>query len=426
MHRSNSIALAVADERDRESIYAIRHQVYGRELKQHPENAQGQLSDKLDQINTYLVAKRGGDIIGFVAVTPPTEFGYSIDKYFARDGLPLIFDRGLYEVRLLTVTSAHRGTHVAFLLMYGAMRYVESLGGRTIAAIGRLEVLDMYRRAGLKPLGLRTRSGEVTYELIAADIADLRIHAREHEDAVSRLERLVDWRLNGVPFREDEGCYHGGLFFEAIGDEFETLENKDTIINADVLDAWFDPAPSVIEKLSEHLSFSIKTSPPTNCHGMGRAIARARHVGDENILPGAGSSDLIFAGLQHWITPASRVLILDPMYGEYAHVLEKVVGTTVDRLALERRRGYEVDPDALAARVARGYDWVVLVNPNSPTGRHVPRQTLERILSDAPEGTRHTSSATSSANVCCGSAGMSCPAARTFCCATFRKTDRTP
>jgi histidinol-phosphate/aromatic aminotransferase/cobyric acid decarboxylase-like protein len=41
-------------------------------------------------------------------------------------------------------------------------------------------------------------------------------------------------------------------------------------------------------------------------------------VADDNIPPGAGSSDLIFAGLRHWVTPASRVLILDPMCGEYA------------------------------------------------------------------------------------------------------------
>lgn len=211
--RADAIALAVADERDRESIYAIRHQVYARELKQHPENANGRLSDTLDEINTYLVAKRGDEIIGFVAVTPPNAFGYSLDKYFARDGLPLIFDRGLYEVRLLTVTCANRGTQVAFLLMYAAMRYVESLGGRTIAAIGRLEVLDMYQRAGLKSLGLRTRSGEVTYELIAADIGDLHVHVREYEETLSRLERLVDWQLNGVPFRCDDACYHGGVFF---------------------------------------------------------------------------------------------------------------------------------------------------------------------------------------------------------------------
>src|SRR5207249_10062578 len=105
-------------------------------------------------------------------------------------------------------------------------------------------------------------------------------------------------------------------------DEFDALDRKDQIINADVLDAWFDPAPSVIERLSSHLTFSIKTSPPTGCEGMRRAIARSRHVPGGSILPGAGSSDLIFAGLRHWTSAGSRVLILDPMYGEYAHVLE--------------------------------------------------------------------------------------------------------
>ena len=382
------LALSLADERDRASIYAIRHQVYAEELRQHPENADGRLTDKLDDVNTYLVAKRDGRIVGFVAVTPPGDAGYSIDKYFARERVPLVFDRGLYEVRLLTVTSGSRGSQVAMLLMYAALRYVESRGATTIAAIGRLEVLDMYRRAGLKSLGLQAQSGAVTYELMAAGINDLRVHTRGFADTLSRLERAVDWQLAGVPFRPGDACYHGGAFFEAIGDEFEQLERRHRVINADVLDAWFDPAPSVIERLASHLAFSIKTSPPTGCEGMRRAIARARDVREDSILPGAGSSDLIFAGLQHWIARRSRVLILDPMYGEYAHVLENVIGAQVDRLPLSRDRGYAIDPDELAARVARGYDWVVLVNPNSPTGRHVPREALEQILSGAPGATR--------------------------------------
>jgi histidinol-phosphate/aromatic aminotransferase/cobyric acid decarboxylase-like protein/GNAT superfamily N-acetyltransferase len=378
------IALSLADDRDRESIYAIRHQVYAGELRQHPENTAGLLRDRLDEVNAYLVAKCAGEIMGFVAVTPPNQFGYSLDKYFPRDDVPLIFDRGLYEVRLLTVTSAHRGTQLATLLMYAALRYVESLGARTIAVIGRIEVLEMYKRAGLKSLGLRAKAGDVTYELMAADVRDLRAHLPAFEDALTRLERLVDWQLNGVPFRRTDACYHGGAFFDAIGEDFETLEKRDAIITADVLDAWFEPAPSIVKKLAEHLPFALRTSPPTGCDGMRRAIARARGVADDSILPGAGSSDLIFAGLRHWVTPRSRVLILDPMYGEYAHVLEKVIGAHVDRLTLSRARGYDVDLDELAAHVARGYDWVVLVNPNSPTGCHIPREHLERALSQAP------------------------------------------
>jgi histidinol-phosphate/aromatic aminotransferase/cobyric acid decarboxylase-like protein len=35
-----------------------------------------------------------------------------------------------------------------------------------------------------------------------------------------------------------------------------------------------------------------------------------------------------------------------------------------------------------------GYDLIVLVNPNNPTGRHIPRVDLERVLRAAPAQTR--------------------------------------
>ena len=49
---------------------------------------------------------------------------------------------------------------------------------------------------------------------------------------------------------------------------------------------------------------------------------------------------------------------------------------------------YEVDPPALAERIRRGVDWVVLVNPNSPTGSHLERGELRRIIADSPAATR--------------------------------------
>jgi hypothetical protein len=36
-------------------------------------------------------------------------------------------------------------------------------------------------------------------------------------------------------------------------------------------------------------------------------------------------------------------LILDPSYGEYAHVLERVIGCKVDWPTLSRTDGYEVN-----------------------------------------------------------------------------------
>jgi len=73
-------------------------------------------------------------------------------------------------------------------------------------------------------------------------------------------------------------CYHGGAFFEAIGDDFATLERRQRIIPADVLDAWFPPASAVLKALRAHLDWIVRTSPPTNGDGLVRALAAARGV----------------------------------------------------------------------------------------------------------------------------------------------------
>ena len=76
------------------------------------------------------------------------------------------------------------------------------------------------------------------------------------------------------------------------------------------------------------------------------------------------------------------------MYGEYAHVLERVVGCRVDRLKLSRARNYAVDCEELAWSLNRAYDLVVLVNPNSPTGQHLRSEELQAVISAAPCATR--------------------------------------
>ena len=388
MPRSSTLTLSIADDQDRLSIYAARHAVYASELGQHPETPDGVLTDILDEINTYIVAKRDDRVVGFVAITPPNRRGYSVDKYFAREDMPFRSDEGLYEVRLLTVVKSSRRTRLAALLMYAALRYAESHGARVIVAIGRQEVLRLYERTGLRSHGLRARAGAVTYELMSAGVRELRAHLDQFGGVLRRFERSVDWRVAGVPFRPEDRCFHGGALWDTIGDTFQTLERRPDIVDADVLDAWFDPAPRVVRALQQSLPFVLKTSPPTGGEGMRRVIARTRGVPEDSILPGAGSSDLIFAALRGWVTSASRVLILDPMYAEYAHVLERVIGANVDRLMLSRADDYQLDPRHLANALSRGYDWVVLVNPNSPTGRHLPRPQLEQLVSAAPKTTR--------------------------------------
>jgi histidinol-phosphate/aromatic aminotransferase/cobyric acid decarboxylase-like protein/GNAT superfamily N-acetyltransferase len=385
--RAAPIVIAVASEGDREEIYRLRHDVYAEELGQHQANPARSLRDALDGTNLYLVARIGGELAGFISITPPGPVGYSVDKYTARAALPFPFDDRLYEVRLLTVSRAHRGRELATLLMYAAFRWVEAHGGTRIVGIGRREVVEMYVRCGLEPVGITVQAGAVTYDFLQATTVALRERMTALGGLLSRLESKTDWQLS-FPFHRPAPCFHGGAFFDAIGPRCNALERRRQIINADVLDAWFPPSPQVLAAITEHLPWLLRTSPPTGCEGLIETIAATRGVAADNIQPGAGSSDLIFRALRHWLKPTSHALILDPTYGEYAHVLERVIGCTVDRLTLARENHYQVDRDRLEAALADEYDLVVLVNPNSPTGQHIPRADLEEILRKAPPRTR--------------------------------------
>jgi histidinol-phosphate/aromatic aminotransferase/cobyric acid decarboxylase-like protein len=384
-HRKRVITEASPEVRER--IYQARHAVYALEIGQHPANDDGRLSDRLDAFNRYIAVSAGDALAGFVSITPPGGPAYSIDKYFRRDELPFPVDDGLFEIRLLTVMPGHRASEVAAALMVAAFRWVEARGGTRVMAIGRREVAGMYRSLGLREAGPSVRAGAVTYDLMEATAGSLREELDRRENLVERIERTMEWSLQ-VPLRKPAACFHGGAFFEAIGADFGSLERHRSVINADVLDAWFPPAPGVLAALRDELPWLLRTSPPTGCEGLIAAIAGARGVAEASVLPGAGSSDLIFRALPRWLHRGSRALLLDPTYGEYAHVLEKVIGCTVERLRLERSAGYAVDLGKLLLMVAEGPDVVVIVNPNSPTGRGLRRDEMEVLLEAAPPRTR--------------------------------------
>jgi histidinol-phosphate/aromatic aminotransferase/cobyric acid decarboxylase-like protein len=237
-------------------------------------------------------------------------------------------------------------------------------------------------------MGNQIKSGKVMFELLYGNVKSLSTFIEDnYKQLFLKLEKQCIWNLK-ISFFKPTNCYHGGTFFDAIGNQFDNLSKRKKIINADVLDAWFNPSPKVIKELETHLSWICKTSPPTDCSGMATSIARLRGVKTKNILPGAGSSDLIFMAFREWLTPLSRVLILDPTYGEYAHVLENIIGCRVDRIHLIKDKNYVLDSETLLSKSKNNYDLIVIVNPNSPTGQQISRKKLENAVKQIPITTR--------------------------------------
>jgi histidinol-phosphate/aromatic aminotransferase/cobyric acid decarboxylase-like protein len=187
----------------------------------------------------------------------------------------------------------------------------------------------------------------------------------------------------------NQKAFHGGASFDAIGSDFADLSRRHGIVDADVLDAWYEPAPAVLATLREHLPWLVKTSPPTHGDGLRAAIAQRHGLSPQHVLIGGGTSALMFLAFPRLVARGDRVAILDPMYGEYRHIFANVIGADVVACELDEARGFRPDPAAIAAQVeAMGARLLVMVNPNSPTGVGLDAEGLRRLLALLPADVR--------------------------------------
>ncbi|MQY08919.1 histidinol-phosphate aminotransferase family protein [Actinomadura macrotermitis] len=383
--------IRVAGPEDREWIFRTRHEVFARELGQHQVNGQGMLSDAMDERNVYLVAEVDGEHAGFVSVTPPWAGRYALEKHLGQGGLDqLAGGEELFEVRLLTVAERFRGSLVAGVLLHAALRWVVAHGGRRVAAMGRAELMEMYRGIGLAGTGRVIRSGAVEFELMTGDTAEMaRVSLERYGRILRTVAKRVVWELDTPFLPDEEACYHGGASIGAIGERVDALDGRHAAVPADVLDAWYAPAPGVEKSLMEDPAWLARTSPPADAAGLLAEVCERRGLPAESVALGAGSSDLIFRAMRGWLRPDSRVLLVDPMYGEYAHVVEQVAGCRAERFRLRRDEDWRIDPGRLSRALAEGrYDLAVIVNPNNPTGQVLDTAVLRAVLDGAPRETR--------------------------------------
>jgi GNAT superfamily N-acetyltransferase len=361
--------------------------VYAAELEQYPSNSSHRLEEPPDSENVHIVAMAGEVLAGFISLTPPWAPRYFLERYLDADAAQGLRAGSPFEVRVLTVRAEFRNTPVASLLMYAAMRWVVSRNGATVIAMGRAEIENLYTRLGFRRTGQQIVAGAQRYELMRASVsAGEAAFARAYQRILPKLARIVRWDLDVAFDSHPEHCAHGGRSFDAIGTRFDRLDRRSTIVAADVLDAWFAPAPGVLAVLADDPAWLSRTSPPARADGLIAEIAKARGVDQESVVVGAGSSDLIYRALPRLIGPSSRVLLAEPTYGEYPHLVQKL-GARIDVLPLRPETGWHLDLDELRQALARGYDLVILVNPANPTGRHIPADDLWEVLQSAPSRT---------------------------------------
>lgn len=349
------VRVALCPPRDRPALRQLRHDVYAIELQQYtgPTEEYAPIV-----IGLYDEAR----VIGYIALTPP--------------GVPkktLYFQQGqwekAWEVRALTIQKAYRKRGLGRLLIFSAARYIQLAGGDTMVAAARKELLHFYQSHGFKSFCHEFKIGSVTFIPGLFDIKDIQYPVL---DSQCYFDARVRWDLP-FPIQDVPRCPHGNGSTESFP------VSKQNGVRADVLDAWFDPSPRVLDTIAHHTSsLEMRTTPPSVAQPLVKKIAEIRGVLGDNVVVGAGSSDLMYRCFPLWLTKASRVLLATPTYGEYPHIVKHVIRCQVTEVSFRDLRGL--------AEKAKDYDLLILVNPNSPTG--VYSSGLQSVLENVPASTR--------------------------------------
>jgi len=92
----------------------------------------------------------------------------------------------------------------------------------------------------------------------------------------------------------------------------------------------------------------------------------------------AGSGISLFVSMAGTVNPGEEVVLLEPYFLDYSNIVE-YVGAREAGVALDEKRGYRLDAEALNEKVTRKTKMIVLCNPNNPSGTVFTETELKEI-----------------------------------------------
>jgi histidinol-phosphate aminotransferase len=116
------------------------------------------------------------------------------------------------------------------------------------------------------------------------------------------------------------------------------------------------------------------------------AVARSEELGPEQILVGAGSSEVLHAAIDAFTSPTRPLITVSPTYEGPVDLTNRGLGRTVLRVPLESP--YIPDVKKLVELAEKsGGGLIYLCNPNNPTSSITPKKDLAWLTGNLPANT---------------------------------------
>ena len=145
----------------------------------------------------------------------------------------------------------------------------------------------------------------------------------------------------------------------------------------------YGPSEPVVKAMIDAFRFDNRYGYPDG--NIQQEIAEHHRVQPENVLLGAGSSEILQAVGRTFLRDRRKVVGVEPTFGE---IYEFASGIRAESIVLPLRDDYRQDIGALiraARNNHRDVGFVYVCTPNNPTGVVVTRQEIRQLLDGIPE-----------------------------------------
>ena len=178
-----------------------------------------------------------------------------------------------------------------------------------------------------------------------------------------------------IPSIESLVPYEGGKPIEELARELGVENAIKLASNENAL----GPSPLAIEAARAALG-GANRYPDGSCYRLRERIAAFHGINPNEVLPGAGSNELLDLVVRTFATPEHHVVFGEPAFVVY-RIAALAGGVPFTAVPL---RDHVHDLPAMAAAVTKKTRVLFVANPNNPTGTHVGRAAVERLLREVP------------------------------------------
>lgn len=140
------------------------------------------------------------------------------------------------------------------------------------------------------------------------------------------------------------------------------------------------PSPMALKAIRKTLT-ALNRYPEGTCFYLKRKLARVLGVGENNLIFGNGSDELIDIILKTIKAPGAEIVTADITFIEYK-ISSMINGFIVKTIPL---KDFKFDLEAIKAACTKNTKAVFIANPNNPTGTYVGAREVEIFLDGLPQ-----------------------------------------